>query len=143
MKNRSAASLGSLHPILYFVVLYAVALAFCLFIFILSLAGIPPLAGFFGKFYLFIAAAAAGKQSLGLLWLVILALAMSCVSLYYYLKVLKAAYVAREGGSAGPMRAEPSTMIALGVLAIAITVLGCFPNLLLNHLLEAIKASGL
>jgi NADH-quinone oxidoreductase subunit N len=121
----------------------APVLAFCLFIFILSLAGIPPLAGFFGKFYLFIAATAAGKQSLGLLWIVILALAMSCVSLYYYLKVLKQAYVAAPVEDAAPIKPDVSTVIALVALTVVVTVLGCFPNLLLGHLLDAIKAARL
>ena len=61
-------------------------------IFMLSLAGIPPLAGFFGKFYLFSAALRAG-ENYGLLWLVALALFGSFVSLYYYLIVLKAIFV--------------------------------------------------
>jgi NADH-quinone oxidoreductase subunit N len=121
----------------------APVVALCLFILVLSLAGIPPLAGFFGKFYLFIAAAGAGKLNLGLLWIVILALAMSCVSLYYYLKVLKQAYVAPAHEGATPIKAEVSTVIALGALTLTIVVLGCFPNLLLGHLLEAIKAAGL
>jgi len=61
----------------------------CMMIFLLSLAGIPPLAGFFAKFYLFAAVAQNGAANLGLLWLVALAVAMSAVSFYYYLKVLK------------------------------------------------------
>jgi NADH-quinone oxidoreductase subunit N len=121
----------------------APVLAFCLFIFILSLAGIPPLAGFFGKFYLFLAAAAASKQSLGLLWIVILALAMSCVSLYYYLKVLKQAYVANAPEGVASIKVDALTLIALSVLATTTILFGCFPNLLLGRLLEAIKAAGL
>ncbi len=118
-------------------------LAFCLFIFILSLAGIPPLAGFFGKFYLFLAAAAAGKQSLGLLWIVILALAMSCVSLYYYLKILKQAYVAPAPEGAPRLRIEVSSIVAFVFIAVVVILLGCAPNLLLGKLITAIKAAGL
>ena len=61
-------------------------------IFMLSLAGLPPLAGFFGKFYLFSAAMRAGGNH-GLLWLVALALFGSLISLYYYLLVLKVIFV--------------------------------------------------
>src|SRR5213595_1629589 len=64
----------------------------CMAIFMLSLAGLPPLAGFFGKFYLFSAALRAGANH-GLLWLVALALFGSLISLYYYLMVLKVIFV--------------------------------------------------
>src|SRR5437764_1097165 len=67
-------------------------LAGCMAIFMLSLAGIPPLAGFFGKFYVFSAALGAGANH-GLLWLVVIALFGSFISLYYYLIVLKAIFV--------------------------------------------------
>ena len=63
-------------------------LAGCMLIFMLSLAGMPPLAGFFGKFYLFSVAFRAGPNH-GLAWLVALALFGSFVSLYYYLIVLR------------------------------------------------------
>src|SRR5579862_2128788 len=72
----------------------APVVSFCMLIFMLSLAGIPPLAGFFGKFYVFTAAVKSDTPNLGLLWLVVLAVAMSAVSLYYYLQVLKQIYVA-------------------------------------------------
>src|SRR6202171_6080056 len=67
-------------------------LAGCMAIFMLSLAGLPPLAGFFGKFYLFSAAMRA-DQNHGLLWLVVIALFGSLISLYYYLIVLKVIFV--------------------------------------------------
>jgi NADH-quinone oxidoreductase subunit N len=53
---------------------------------LLSLAGIPPFIGFFSKLYLFLAAVQTG--SLGLQWLVVWALIMSAVSLYYYGRVI-------------------------------------------------------
>src|SRR5438552_17388238 len=67
-------------------------LAATMSIFLLSLAGLPPLAGFFGKFYLFSAAFRAGGNH-GLLWLVAVALFGSFVSLYYYLIPLKVMFV--------------------------------------------------
>ena len=72
----------------------APVLSACLLVFMLSQAGIPPLAGFFGKFFLFAAALHGAGAYPALLWLVVLALAMSAVSLYYYLQVLKRVYVA-------------------------------------------------
>src|SRR6266581_617800 len=73
-------------------------LAASMSIFLLSLAGLPPLAGFFGKFYLFSAAFRAGGNH-GLLWLVALALFGSFVSLYYYLIVLKVIFVEKSSDS--------------------------------------------
>ena len=120
------------------------ALAICLCVFILSLAGIPPLAGFFGKFYIFIAAldvrGAAGEQSL--LWLVILALAASTISLYYYLQVLKQAFVVETPGTPPPPIAVPAFQILiLMLLASLVVVLGCVPNLIVGPLQQAAAAA--
>jgi NADH-quinone oxidoreductase subunit N len=117
-------------------------LAFCLLIFVLSLAGIPPLAGFFGKFYLFAAGLKAGQQSLGLLWLVVLALAMSAVSLYYYLQVLKQAFVAAAPEDGSSLEVAGTTTWTVALLALAVILLGCFPDLLVVPLTNALQASG-
>lgn len=116
--------------------------SFSMLIFMLSLAGIPPLAGFFGKFYVFAAAIKTGAADMGLLWLVILAIAMSAVSLYYYLQVLKQIYVANPT-DASPVRTPVFTQIVLAVLALGVVVFGCFPNLLLGKLTEIIHFAGL
>jgi len=118
-------------------------LSACMMVFLLSLAGIPPLAGFFGKFFVFAAALNTDPKNLGLLWLVIVAIAMSAVSLYYYLQVLKQIYVADAPGERIETSAMIPTQVVLGIVALAIIVLGCAPNLLLGHILAAVKSIGL
>jgi NADH-quinone oxidoreductase subunit N len=111
----------------------APGLSLCLLIFVLSLAGIPPLSGFFGKFYIFSAAVDA-EPHLGLLWLVLLAVAMSAVSLYYYLKVLKQVYVVEGAPQAEPLQVSLVTRVTIWVLAALVVLLGCAPELLLRWL---------
>ncbi|HEU5342352.1 NADH-quinone oxidoreductase subunit N [Edaphobacter sp.] len=102
----------------------------CMLVFMLSLAGIPPLAGFFGKFYVF---ASALNADHGLLWLVVLAIAMSAVSLYYYLKVLKSIYVGEPADEA-LVSVPVVQQVVLGLIALGVVVLGCVPSLLLHWL---------
>jgi NADH-quinone oxidoreductase subunit N len=108
----------------------APGVAFCLLVFLLSLAGIPPLAGFFGKFYVFVSAL--GQP--GLVWLVLLALAMSVVSFYYYLKILKQAYVSEPAADAPAIEVPMGTRLALWVTAVLVILLGCLPDLLLDRI---------
>ena len=116
-------------------------LAGCMAVFILSLAGIPPLAGFFGKFYLFSAALHAGANQ-GLLWLVALGLGGSFVSLYYYLLVLRAIFVdALSLEAVEPiehMRSDFLQRATVAVLAAAVVFLGVIPNVLTSRILASI-----
>ena len=110
-------------------------------IFMLSLAGIPPLAGFFGKFYLFSAALHAGANHT-LLWLVALGLVGSFVSLYYYLLVLKAIFVDASSLPVAEAKEQvrPDLMQrgTVAALAAAIIFLGVMPNVLASRILAAI-----
>jgi NADH-quinone oxidoreductase subunit N len=116
-------------------------MAACMSVFMLSLAGIPPLAGFFGKFYLFSAALRAGADH-GLFWLVTVALLGSFISLYYYLIVLKAVFVDEPALSAARhanvVSADllPRTIVA--VLAAAVLLIGVAPQPLAAQILAAV-----
>jgi len=120
----------------------APALSACMMVFMLSLAGIPPLAGFFGKFYVFSAALSAPHGS-GLLWLIILASGMSAVSLYYYLQVLKQIYVVEAPAQSPAGRAPVLGQIVLVVIACAVLGLGCVPEWLIGKLNGVLQLSAL
>jgi NADH-quinone oxidoreductase subunit N len=103
-------------------------LAAVLLILFLSLAGIPPLVGFWAKFNLFAAVLRVGSGRMPIT-LVALAIAFSAVSLYYYLQVLKRAYV-MPATDETPIRVHPVTLTLLVVIAAAVVAMGCFPSLL-------------
>jgi NADH-quinone oxidoreductase subunit N len=94
----------------------------------LSLAGIPPLVGFWAKFNLFAAVLRVYPRGIGM-GLVALAVAMSAVSLYYYLQVLKRVFV-MPAVDETPLKANTVTMGVLVLIAFAVVVLGCLPELL-------------
>jgi NADH-quinone oxidoreductase subunit N len=108
-------------------------LALCLMVFLLSSAGIPPLAGFFGKFFVFTAGLKSGSSDLGLLWLVVVALLLSAVSFYYYLQVLKRALVLEAKDHATGFKVNPTVLVVIVLMAIGVIVLGCLPAWLLPN----------
>lgn len=123
----------------------APGLALCFGVFLLSLAGIPPLAGFFGKFYVFLTAMSSGGGNHGLLWLVGLGAATTCVSFYYYLRLLKVVFVDApeadvEGRKWPRGGVEYATVV---VAAVGVLGIGCLPAWLLTPLQSALVAAGL
>jgi len=119
-------------------------LAGCMAIFLLSLAGLPPLAGFFGKFYLFSVALRAGANH-GLLWLVALALLGSFISLYYYLIVLKVIFVdekpqAETSSANGSLSKDGDFLqrVTLIVLAGVVVFFGIMPTMLVAQIIASL-----
>jgi len=107
-------------------------LAGCLAIFVLSLAGIPPLAGFFGKFAVFAAVLRLGGLGGPVGWLAIAAIAFSAVGLYYYLLILKQALVAAPAEDAPAVKTPVPAALALLTAATLLVVLGVLPSLVLG-----------
>jgi NADH-quinone oxidoreductase subunit N len=84
-----------------------------------SLAGIPPVAGFFGKFFLFTAAAQKGFYML-----VLIAVLNTIISLYYYLLVVKAMFINKNDAPISTFRSDPLTKVALMICVAGIFMTG-------------------
>jgi NADH-quinone oxidoreductase subunit N len=109
-----------------------------------SLAGIPPLAGFFGKFLLLKAAVEAAQTTgnHGYYCLVFTALAGVVISLYYYFGVIKVMYWSRDARDLSPIPLSATAMITAWVCIAGIFWLGVFPNTVINLADAAVKISG-
>ncbi len=86
---------------------------------VFSLAGIPPVAGFFGKFFLFTSAASGGYY-----WLIFIAVLNATVSLYYYLLVVKAMFINKNETPIAFFKSDTITRLSLMICAIGIFILG-------------------
>jgi NADH-quinone oxidoreductase subunit N len=106
-------------------------LAFALLVALLSLAGMPPLAGFVAKVYVF-AAAVESK----LIWLAFIGILNAIIGLYYYLTVLKVVYLYRSEDEDLPVPISRTAGFALSVCIIAIVVIGTLSGPWLNWALD-------
>jgi NADH-quinone oxidoreductase subunit N len=102
------------------------ALAALMAIFMFSLSGIPPFAGFFGKYYVFLAAVKGGMT-----WLAIVGVLTSLISVYYYLRLVVVMYF-REGDADVDKGVPRSAIIAVGIAAFFVLLLGLYPSLILD-----------
>jgi len=98
-------------------------LAALLALFMFALAGFPPTAGFFGKFFVF---SEAIKQ--GYVWLVIIAVMNSFVSVYYYLRVVVVSYFGKADEEFKPVSFQPALILVLFITAAGTLLLGVLPG---------------
>ena len=118
------AGLGAQHP--------ALAAAMALFMF--ALAGIPPTAGFVGKFYIFSAAVKAG-----FIWLAIIGVMNSVVSVYYYLRITVLMYMKPAEADLGPVSFAPAVTATLLITAAGVLLIGVFPGFIYNLAMNSVK----
>jgi NADH-quinone oxidoreductase subunit N len=100
--------------------------AILMLLFLLSLAGIPPLAGFWGKYFIFLSLIQTGHYTLATI-----AVLFAVVGLYYYMRIANA-MIMRQPVEAEPVRLSPAMGLALTLTAAGTVVIGLFPNFFIN-----------
>ncbi len=117
------------------------ALAWLMFLFLLSLTGIPPTAGFFGKLTIIVSAVDAGATNSWLYALAVLTMINAAIAAFYYLRVAVYMYMRDPSDEiATPMRHSGIVWAGLGVSTVMTLVLGLFPGLLLGFVGNAAAA---
>ncbi len=112
--------------------------ALLMLLFMVSLAGIPPTAGFIGKFYVFMSAVEAGMS-----WLAVVALIFAAISAYYYLRLVMVMYM-REPGAVSEtsprLVMSPTVSVVLACAVAGVIVLGLYPNPLVQFAAQAVRS---
>ena len=111
--------------------------AVAMLLFLLSLGGIPPTAGFMGKFWLFGAAIDAGFY-----WLAIIAVANSAVSLYYYIRVVVFMWM-KEEAVGSPIVVQPALAVTLVIGVVGTVLLGIYPAPLFDFAEVSARSLGM
>jgi NADH-quinone oxidoreductase subunit N len=136
MRSIDAENIGSLAGLNQRSPLLASALTLAM----VSLAGIPPLAGFFGKFLLLKSAIEQGPKHPGFYTLAFIAIAGAVISLYYYFGVIRAIYWSKEPTDVSPIQTSKPSRIAIYACVLGMLYLGVFPGMVVNLATQAVKA---
>jgi NADH-quinone oxidoreductase subunit N len=104
-----------------------------------SLAGIPPMAGFFGKFLLLKSILEQGEAHPGYYWLAFVALIGIVISLYYYFGVVRVIYWAQDTPDLSPIRLSKTIRVSIYACMAGMFFLGMFPGVMVNWTSEAVK----
>jgi NADH-quinone oxidoreductase subunit N len=118
------SGLGFQHP----------GLAVAMSVFMFALAGIPPTAGFVGKFYIFSAAVQAGY-----IWLAIIGVMNSLVSVFYYLRITVLMYMRPAEADLGPVSFTPGVTAVLVITTVGVLLIGIFPGFFYNLAVNSAK----
>ena len=110
--------------------------AFIMLVFMFALAGIPPTAGFVGKFYIFM-----GAVQADLAWLAVLGVIGSAISAYFYLKVIMVMYMKEPDGNVTLTTSRPA-ILALTIASIAVIALGVYPAPVIDFTDQAVLSLG-
>jgi len=117
------AGFGFKHPVL----------GMCMSIFLFSLAGIPPAAGFIGKFYLF-----SGAIQAGYVWLAIIGVLNSAASVYYYLRVMVFMYMKDPTEEFDWLKVSPAIALCVLLAVAGVLIPGIVPGTLLSLAQQAV-----
>jgi NADH-quinone oxidoreductase subunit N len=103
-------------------------------VFLLSLGGFPPMAGFIGKWYIFSAAIQEGHYTLA-----IIGVLTSVVSVFFYLRIVVMMYMTEDAGAPARPQVSALSMIALGAAVLATFYLGVLPTRVIDYALQSIQ----